>query len=105
MQRAMVDERRRISQQRFPHALNFCMLLPGPEAHQLAIYVGWLLNGRRGGMVAGVLFVLPHGVALPVLSALYVSRLGRHRGEVRPFTGPAAQAAAAAPRARCRGAR
>ena len=58
MQRAMVDERRWISQQRFLHALNFCML-PGPEAHQLAIYVGWLLNGRRGGMVAGVLFVLP----------------------------------------------
>ena len=72
MQRAMVDERRWISQRRFLHALNFCMLLPGPEAHQLAIYVGWLLNGRRGGMVAGVLFVLPGMVALLVLSALYV---------------------------------
>jgi chromate transporter len=72
MQRALVDDRRWISQRRFLHALNYCMLLPGPEAHQLAIYVGWLLNGLRGGLVAGVLFVLPGLVALLALSALYV---------------------------------
>lgn len=72
MQRALVDERRWIGQRRFQHALNYCMLLPGPEAHQLAIYVGWLLNGFRGGLAAGVLFVLPGVVALLALSALYV---------------------------------
>ncbi len=59
MQRHLVDERRWIGQRRFLHALNYCMLLPGPEAQQLAIYVGWLLNGVRGGLVAGTLFVLP----------------------------------------------
>jgi chromate transporter len=72
MQHALVDQRRWISQRRFLHALNYCMLLPGPEAHQLAIYVGWLLNGLRGGLVAGVLFVLPGLIALLALSALYV---------------------------------
>jgi chromate transporter len=72
MQRALVDDRRWISQRRFLHALNYCMLLPGPEAHQLAIYVGWLLNGLRGGLVAGVFFVLPGMLALLALSALYV---------------------------------
>jgi chromate transporter len=72
MQRALVDDRRWISQRRFLHALNYCMLLPGPEAHQLAIYVGWLLNGLRGGLVAGALFVLPGMVALLALSAIYV---------------------------------
>jgi chromate transporter len=72
MQRTLVDERRWIGQRRFLHALSFCTLLPGPEAQQLAIYVGWLLNGVRGGLVAGVLFVLPGMLALLVLSALYV---------------------------------
>src|SRR4051794_31856389 len=72
MQRVLVDDRRWIGQRRFLHALSYCMLLPGPEAHQLAIYVGWLLNGLRGGLVAGVLFVLPGMVALLALSALYV---------------------------------
>lgn len=72
MQRALVDDRRWIGQRRFQHALNYCMLLPGPEAHQLAIYVGWLLNGFRGGLAAGVLFALPGVVALLALSALYV---------------------------------
>jgi chromate transporter len=72
MQRHLVDERRWIGQRRFLHALNYCMLLPGPEAQQLAIYVGWLLNGLRGGLVAGTLFVLPGMVALLVLSAVYV---------------------------------
>lgn len=73
MQRALVDERRWIGQRRFQHALNYCMLLPGPEGHQLAIYVGWLLNGFRGGLAAGILFVLPGVAALLLLSGLYVS--------------------------------
>src|SRR5215211_3734102 len=72
MQRHLVDERRWIGQKRFLHALNYCMLLPGPEAQQLAIYIGWLLNGVRGGLVAGTLFVLPGLVALLGLSAVYV---------------------------------
>jgi chromate transporter len=72
MQRALVDDRRWISQRRFSHALNYCMLLPGPEAHQLAVYTGWLLNGLRGGLAAGVLFVLPGMLALLALSAIYV---------------------------------
>jgi chromate transporter len=72
MQRALVDEKRWIGQQRFLHALNYCMLLPGPEAQQLAIYVGWLLNGTAGGLIAGTLFVLPGLVALLALSAIYV---------------------------------
>ncbi len=72
MQRTLVDERRWLGQRRFLHALNYCMLLPGPEAQQLAIYTGWLLNGIRGGIVAGVLFVLPGMLALLGLSAMYV---------------------------------
>ncbi|MEQ7129167.1 chromate efflux transporter [Actinopolymorpha sp. B11F2] len=73
MQRTLVDEKRWIGQRRFLHALNYCMLLPGPEAQQLAIYIGWLLNGIRGGLVAGTLFVLPGVVALLVLSGIYVA--------------------------------
>ena len=73
MQRTLVDEKRWIGSQRFLHALNYCMLLPGPEAQQLAIYVGWLLNGRRGGLAAGTLFVLPGVIALLALSAIYVA--------------------------------
>jgi len=69
MQRTLVDERRWIGQKRFEHALNFCMVLPGPEAQQLAIYIGWLLNGVRGGLAAGTLFVLPGAVAMLALSA------------------------------------
>ena len=72
MQHKLVDEKRWISQRRFLHALNYCMLLPGPEAQQLAIYVGWLLNGTAGGMIAGTLFVLPGALAILGLSALYV---------------------------------
>ena len=71
MHRELVDERRWIGEQRFLHALSYCTLLPGPEAQQLAIYLGWLLNGTVGGLVAGVLFVLPGYVALMVLSAIY----------------------------------
>src|SRR3712207_4761814 len=72
MQHKLVDEKRWIGQRRFLHALNYCMLLPGPEAQQLAIYTGWLLNGVRGGLIAGTLFVLPGLVALLALSAVYV---------------------------------
>lgn len=73
MQRTLVEEKRWIGQRRFLHALNYCMLLPGPEAQQLAIYVGWLLNGTRGGLVAGGLFVLPGMLALLALSMIYVA--------------------------------
>ena len=59
MHRILVDEKKWIDEPRFLHALNFSMLLPGPEATQLATYVGWLLHGVRGGFAAGILFVLP----------------------------------------------
>lgn len=72
MQRLLVEERRWIGQQRFLFALSYCTLLPGPEAQQLATYVGWLLNGIRGALIAGVLFVLPGMVTLLALSAIYV---------------------------------
>lgn len=74
MQRELVDERRWLGERRFLHALSYCMLLPGPEAQQLAVYAGWLLNGWLGGLVAGVLFVLPGLVALLGLSWLYVAQ-------------------------------
>lgn len=73
MQRTLVDENRWIGQQRFLFALSYCTLLPGPEAQQLATYVGWLLNGVRGALVAGILFILPGVVALLVLSGVYVA--------------------------------
>lgn len=73
MQRTLVDEKRWIGQQRFLFALSYCTLLPGPEAQQLATYVGWLLNGVRGALVAGILFILPGVVALLVLSGIYVA--------------------------------
>ena len=71
MHRMLVEEKRWISESRFLHALNFCMLLPGPEAQQLATYIGWLLHGTRGGVVAGTLFVLPGLVVILTLSTLY----------------------------------
>jgi len=71
MQRTLVDERRWLGERRFLHALSYCMLLPGPEAQQLAIYTGWLLNGWIGGLIAGVLFVLPGVIALLALSWVY----------------------------------
>jgi chromate transporter len=89
MQRALVDEKRWIGQRRFLHALNYCTLLPGPEAQQLATYVGWLLHGTRGGLVAGGLFVLPGVVALLVLSAVYVA-FGSTTAITSVFTGLAA---------------
>ena len=72
MHRELVEKARWISERRFLHALNYCMLLPGPEATQLATYIGWLLHGTRGGIVAGSLFVLPSLVLLIVLSWIYL---------------------------------
>jgi len=72
MQRILVEEKRWVSQERFLHALNFCMLLPGPEAQQLAIYLGWLLHGTAAGIVAGTLFVLPGFLSILGLSLAYV---------------------------------
>jgi chromate transporter len=75
MHRIVVDEKKWVEEARFLHALNFCMLLPGPEAQQLATYVGWLLHGVRGGLAAGILFVLPGAIVMLGLSTLYA--LGR----------------------------
>src|SRR6267154_4525233 len=71
MHRIVVDEKKWIEESRFLHALNFCMLLPGPEAQQLATYIGWLLHGVRGGLVAGILFVIPGALVMLGLSLLY----------------------------------
>lgn len=73
MHAELVERRRWISEQRFLHALNYCMLLPGPEATQLAIYIGWLMHKTRGGIVAGALFVLPSLLILIVLSWIYMA--------------------------------
>lgn len=72
MHRELVERRRWISEGRFLHALNYCMVLPGPEATQLAVYIGWLLHGTAGGVVAGTLFVLPGAILLTLLSFLFV---------------------------------
>jgi chromate transporter len=71
MHRILVEEKRWISESRFLHALNYCMLLPGPEAQQLATYIGWLLHRTAGGLVAGILFVLPGFISILILSILY----------------------------------
>ncbi|MFA9429137.1 chromate efflux transporter [Egicoccus sp. AB-alg2] len=71
MHRFLIEERRWFSEKRFLHSLNYCMLLPGPEAQQLATYFGWLLHGTRGGLIAGGLFVLPGFLAIMALSVLY----------------------------------
>ena len=76
MQRILVDEKRWVSQHRFLHALNYCMLLPGPEAQQLAIYLAWLLHGTGAGIVAGTLFVLPGFVSILALSVVYATWQG-----------------------------
>lgn len=73
MHRVLVDERKWISEGRFLHALNFCLLLPGPEAQQLATYVGWLMHGTAGGLVAGGLFILPGSIAIMALSLFYAA--------------------------------
>ena len=71
MHRVVVEEKRWVDEQRFLHALSYCMLLPGPEAQQLATYIGWLLHGVRGGIAAGTLFVLPGFLVLLALSIVY----------------------------------
>ncbi|HSV50661.1 MAG TPA: chromate efflux transporter [Burkholderiaceae bacterium] len=73
MHRELVEQRRWISEKRFLHALNYCMLLPGPEAQQLATYIGWLLHRTRGGIAAGALFVLPSLFILIALSWIYLA--------------------------------
>ena len=72
MHRVLVDEKKWVEESRYLHALNFCMLLPGPEAQKLATYVGWLLHGVRGGLAAGILFVLPGALVMLGVSLLYV---------------------------------
>lgn len=71
MHRILVEEQRWLGERRFLHALNYCMLLPGPEAMQLAVYIGWLMHRTLGGIIAGVLFVLPGVVAIMALSWIY----------------------------------
>jgi chromate transporter len=71
MHRILVDEKKWVSEERFLHALNYCMLLPGPEAQQLAVYIGWLLHRTLGGLIAGALFVLPGFLSILGLSVLY----------------------------------
>jgi chromate transporter len=78
MHEELVERRRWISERRFLHALNYCMVLPGPEAQQLATYIGWLMHRAWGGIVAGGLFVLPSLVLLVALSWIYMA-LGRCR--------------------------
>ncbi len=72
MHRIIVDEKKWLEERRFLHALNFCMFLPGPEAQQLATYIGWLMHGVRGGLMAGLLFILPGFVSILALSYAYV---------------------------------
>ncbi len=72
MHKELVEERRWIGEQRFLHALNYCMLLPGPEAQQLAVYIGWLMHRTIGGLIAGLLFILPGALVMLGLSILYV---------------------------------
>ncbi len=73
MHQELVEKRRWISEHRYLHALNYCMLLPGPEATQLAIYISWLLHGVKGGVIAGTLFFLPGFLLLALLAALYLA--------------------------------
>lgn len=73
MHKELVEERRWIGEDRFLHALNYCMLLPGPEAQQLAVYIGWLMHRTIGGLIAGLLFVLPGALVMLGLSILYVT--------------------------------
>ncbi|MBB3267120.1 chromate transporter [Azospirillum sp. OGB3] len=81
MHRVVVDEKKWIGEERFLHALNYCMLLPGPEAQQLAVYIGWLMHRTVGGLIAGILFILPGVLAIMALSLLYAT-LG-HTGAVQ----------------------
>ena len=97
MHRILVEEKRWIGEERFLHALNYCMLLPGPEAQQLATYIGWLLHKTKGGLVAGALFVLPGFLAiLGSELRLRAARPGaaRRRPVLRPQGGGAGDRAA-----------
>ena len=80
MHRMLVDEKKWIDEPRFLHALNFCMLLPGPEAQKLATYIGWALHGVRGGLAAGILFVLPGALVMLGLSLALRARARRRAG-------------------------
>ncbi len=82
MHNELVDRKKWISENRFLHALNYCMMLPGPEAQQLATYMGWLLHGTWGGIVAGMLFIIPSLVLMIILSWIYLSY-----GEVAAISG------------------
>src|SRR6202158_4707029 len=73
MHRILVEEKRWISEERFLHALNYCMLLPGPEAQQLATYIGWLMHRTLGGIMAGGLFIVPGIVSIMALSYVYAA--------------------------------
>src|SRR5205085_3214034 len=73
MHRILVEEKSWISESRFLHALNYCMLLPGPEAQQLATYIGWLMHRTAGGIMAGGLFILPGIIAIMGLSYIYAA--------------------------------
>ena len=73
MHQELVEKRRWISEHRFLHALNYTMVLPGPEAQQLATYIGWLMHGVRGGILAGVLFVIPSILLSPMIAAVAMS--------------------------------
>jgi len=76
MHRLLVEEKKWVSEERFLHAMNYCMLLPGPEAQQLAVYIGWLLHGVKGGLTAGILFVVPGFISILILSILYAGFRG-----------------------------
>ena len=82
MHQELVERRRWISERRFLHALNYCMVLPGPEATQLATYIGWLMHKTRGGVIAGTLFVLPSLFILIALAWIYMAY-----GDVPAFAG------------------
>ena len=73
MHREIVEERHWVSESRFLHALNYCMVLPGPEAQQLATYIGWLMHGVRGGVIAGTFFIIPGFIAMLALSIIYAT--------------------------------
>ena len=73
MHKILVEEKRWVSESRFLHALNYCMLLPGPEAQQLATYIGWLMHRTAGGIMAGGLFILPGVIAIMALSYIYAA--------------------------------
>ena len=76
MHREIVEQRGWVSEEQYLHALNLCHLLPGPEAQQLAVWIGWKLHGLRGGLAAGLLFVIPGALVILGLSLLYVSAAG-----------------------------